>query len=78
MKMVANLCTKTCSDVNGSPCTPGMKPLKMVAAAYHAHLLGREMYLSLSKKNGGATHDLGSANAWHYDDQVTSRAACGT
>jgi hypothetical protein len=35
---------------------------------YHAHLLGREMYMKLTFQNGSAM-DLSSPN-WHFDDQT--------
>lgn len=39
----------------------------VAGVGYHAHLLGREMYLELTRGNNNV--DLGSARIWHFDDQ---------
>lgn len=39
----------------------------VATVSYHAHLLGREMYLELTQ--GNKTVDFGSERIWHFDDQ---------
>lgn len=43
---------------------------RAVGVTYHAHLLGREMYMELHQV-GERAFDLGSAFHWHFDDQST-------
>lgn len=42
-------------------------PIKVVEVSFHAHLLGREMYLELYRN--GTRSDVLSENSWHFDDQ---------
>ena len=46
-------------------------PVTAVGTFYHAHLLGREMYMTLERAGDpdGAVVDLRSQRIWHYDDQ---------
>lgn len=63
----AMLCPSACGY-----CEP--MPAKIVGAFHHAHLLGSEMYMDLTKATGdraGQTFDVGAMNIWHYDDQAS-------
>lgn len=84
--IIAAVCIKTCSGVNGRPCIPKPGPIPVVAVAYHAHLLGTEMYQTIRTQaqpnstrtavdalEPGNSTDLGSQPAWHYDDQGQQR-----
>jgi len=37
--------------------------------SYHAHLLGREMYMELKRQGEDIPSDVGSEPVWHFDDQ---------
>jgi hypothetical protein len=58
------VCPKTCNKCES------VMPVSPVAVNYHAHLLGREMYFTLTKAKTGEIIDLNSAPVWYYDDQA--------
>ena len=59
------LCPKTCGL-----CSPEEEneSIELFSMFYHAHLLGREMYASLTKPDGTVV-DLNSQKFWSFDDQ---------
>ena len=44
-------------------------PADAVSAFHHAHLLGREMYITLTKADG-TVYDLNSQEKWNFDRQI--------
>jgi hypothetical protein len=64
-------CPKTCGA-----CNVPRRPVNVISAFFHAHLLGREMY-TVVYRNG--TVIFSSADRlWHYDDQYNHNVEEGT
>jgi hypothetical protein len=61
-------CPETCAEPG--MCTGGDKPLRVMDTFFHAHLLGTEMYQSVTKAGTGEMIDLGSMRHWSYEDET--------
>lgn len=65
--LVRQLCPVTCGITSCSGFDKDGN-IPVVGVNFHGHLLASEMYQTLSRN--GSMIDMGSAAAWHYDDQV--------
>jgi hypothetical protein len=68
-KEVALFCPESCASHLTGGCTNGNMPIAIKDSFFHAHLLGTEMYQSVTKKDSGEVIDLGSMRFWTYDDE---------
>ena len=66
--LVKIFCPETCGQAGA--CTGGDKPLRAMDTFFHAHLLGTEMYQSVTKADTGEMIDLGSMRHWSYEDET--------
>lgn len=60
-------CPKSCNVCEEG----GFEGVDIIASNYHAHILGTEMYHTVTRKSSNAREDMGSEPMWFYDDQPT-------
>lgn len=70
VEYIQRYCPVTCGITSKCLAIQKGGALPLVSVNFHGHLLGSEMYQTLTRE--GVTYNLGSAFPWHYDDQVTN------